>query len=66
MQNPLHPRLRDSPPLPIRTYPKLGVHALLRDEFAGEDVPEKEVVVHRFDDYFCDGEGGELEEAVVF
>ncbi len=41
---------RHRSPLPIRSYPELRVHLVLRDDLAREDVAREEVVVHRLRD----------------
>ena len=61
-----YPRVRDRPPLLVRTDPKFGVNLILRDDFACEDVTSKEVVVHRLGDDLGNGRRVELNEAVVF
>lgn len=34
------------PPLPVRPNPELGVHLVLGDDLAREDVAHEEIVVH--------------------
>ena len=55
----------NGPPLPVRAYPQLGVHLVLRDNLAREDVAHEQVVVHRLRDDLCDRRRVELNEAVV-
>ena len=55
----------NGPPLSVRAYPELGVHLVLRDDLARENVAHEQVVVHRLRDDLCDRGRVELDEAVV-
>ena len=61
-----HTVLRDRSPLPVRANPQLGVHLVLGDDLACEDMTHEQVVVHRLRNDLRDRRGVELNEGVVF
>ena len=54
------------PPLPVRANPQLGVHLVLGDDLACEDMAHEQVVVHRLRNDLRDRRGVELNEGIVF